>query len=588
MARQEPVGAIRVPSWAYPLVTVASLLLGAEAVIRGTSLFTGIGDSDLTNFFFKSADYILRGDPWHMYAVRGSGATATYPNYNPPLSIFLIALFRGIGHALHVDSNYGAQITFVALPFMIFVPLLGYLVLRALRSLYPEMPETQQLLAYMLVVLSPLTWQSYGTWYHIEQPMMLCLLVGSMLALRQRREGLAGVLAGAALMTRTTALFPLIGLGVLFLLGREWRGLLKWAGAIALVVAVVMGPFVLGDRANVSYSFLTWRGGAPVGGNSIWTLLAAIGPLSGLVRRLDAPSVVLFVAAAAYLAWRRLRISAYGRDAWAVLAIAALATPMLSKTNWPYYYLEPFILLLVWEFTSMHDRLAGVWRWPLLTFSFLMVAATLSQYLGLRSVGRLDRISLGLLEFAAMLAFAWAIWVRLQAAKPGVAGAAATGYGSASAQAAGQPPIVPGQAYPPPPARGAADWQASISPVLPPTLPASGALGAGGVQSPPWAAAQPSTPLGPGGAVAHSVSPGGRSSWMWTPHDGKEGGKEGSTPSSPWMWTPDNGKGSGGKSQAAPPQQPSSGRLPQGGLPSEWPDLSASWPPRPPMQGGNG
>jgi hypothetical protein len=584
MARQEPGGAIRVPSWAYPVVTVASLLLGAEAVIRGTSAFTGVGDSDLTNFFFKSADYILRGDPWHMYAVRGSGATATYPNYNPPLSVFLIALFRGIGHALHADGNFGVQITFVALPFMVFVPLLGYLVLRALRSLYPEMPETQQLLAYMLVVLSPLTWQSYGTWYHIEQPMMLCLLVGSMLALQQRREGLAGILAGAALMTRTTALFPLIGLGVLFLLGREWRGLLKWAGAIALVVAIVMVPFVLGDRANVSYSFLTWRGGAPIGGNSIWTLLAAIRPLSGLARRLDAPSVVLFVAAAAYLAGRRLRISAYGRDAWAVLAIAALATPMLSKTNWPYYYLEPFILLLVWEFTSMHDRLAGVWRWPVLTIGFLLVAATLSQYLGLRSVGALDRISLGLLEFAAMLAFAWAIWVRLQAAKPGaaggVAGAAAAGYGSAAAQTSSQPPIVPGQAYPPAPGRGTADWQASISPALPPSAPAPGSFG----QSPPWAAAPPSTPLGPGGAGANGVSPGGKSSWMWTPNDSKDGGKEGG--GSSWMWTPGSGK-DGGLSQAAPPQ-PGSGRLPQGGLPSEWPDLSASWPPRAPTQGGHG
>lgn len=586
MARQEPVGAIRVPSWAYPLVTVASLLLGAEAVIRGTSAFTGIGDSDLTNFFFKSADYILRGDPWHMYAVRGSGATATYPNFNPPLSIFLIALFRGIGHALHADRNFGAQITFVALPFMVFVPLLGYLVLRALRVFYPEMPETQRLLAYMLVVLSPLTWQSYGTWYHIEQSMMLCLLVGSMLALQQRREGLAGVLAGAALMTRTTALFPLIGLGVLLLMEREWRGLAKWAGAIALVVVVVMGPFVLGDRANVSYSFLTWRGGAPVGGNSIWALLAAIRPLSGLARRLDAPSVVIFVAAAAYVVWRRLRISAYGRDAWAVLAIAALATPMLSKTNWPYYYLEPFILLLVWEFTSMHDRLAGVWRWPVLTFGFLMVAATLSQYIGLRSVGALDRISVGLLEFAAMLSFAGAVWRRLQAAKPGVGGAAGTlaaasGYGNGSAQAADQRFVVPGQAYQPPPARGAADWQSPVSPVS----PAAGPFGVGGAPPPPaagqpWGAAQPSAPLGPGGA--NGADQGGRSSWMWTPSGGKEGGKEGGQPS--WMWTPD-GKGDGGKSQ---PGQPGQGRVPKGGLPSEWPDLNAPWPPLPPTQHGNG
>ncbi len=567
MARQEPGGAIRVPSWAYPLVTVASLLLGAEAVIRGTSALTNIGDSDLTNFFFKSADYILRGDPWHMYAVRGSGLTATYPNYNPPLSIFVIALFRGLGHMLHADGNFGGQIAFVSLPFLAFVPLLGYLVLRALRTFYPEIPETQQLLAYMLVTLSPLTWQSYGTWYHIEQPMMLCLLVGSMLALQRRHEGLAGVLAGAAIMTRTTALFPLIGLGLLFVMGREWRGLLKWAGAIALVVVVVMAPFVLADRANVSYSFLTWRGGAPVGGNSIWALLAAIRPLNGLARRLDAPSVVLFVGAAAYLAGLRLRISAYGRDAWAVLTIAALAVPMLSKTNWPYYYLEPFILLLVWEFTSMHDRLAGVWRWPVLSFGFLMVAATLSQYIGLKSVGVIDRISVGVLEFASMLVFAGAIWLRLQAAKPGVGGAAgtlavATGAGTGYAPPPGQAMGVPGQAaYPPPPARGRADWQA---PVVPPS----------------WGATQPSTP-GQGGTSGAGEN--GGSSWMWTPNGGKESGKEGGGGSS-WMWTPNGGAGDNTK----PGQSGQPGRAPQGGLPSQWPDLDTSWPPQPPTQHGNG
>lgn len=586
MARQEPGGAIRVPSWAYPLVTVASLLLGAEAVIRGTSALGGIGDSDLTNFFFKSADYILRGDPWHMYAVRGSGLTATYPNYNPPLSIFVIAFFRGLGHALHADGNFGGQIAFVSLPFLAFVPLLGYLVLRALRTFYPEIPETQQLLAYMLVALSPLTWQSYGTWYHIEQPMMLCLLVGSMLALQQRREGLAGLLAGAAIMTRTTALFPLIGIGVLLLMGREWRGLAKWAGTIALVVVVVMGPFLLVDRVDVSYSFLTWRGGAPVGGNSIWALLAGIRPLNGLARRLDAPSVVLFVAAAAYLAGRQLRISAYGRDAWAVLAIAALAVPMLSKTNWPYYYLEPFILLLVWEFTSMHDRLAGVWRWPVLTFGFLMVAATLSQYIGLKSVGPIDRISVGALEFAAMLAFAGAVWLRLQAAKPGVGGAAGTlaaanGSGAGSAPPPGQPFAAPGRGFQPAPTRGGADWQAPVSQAAAPATPAAGSFGAGAVAPPPWGAAQPSTPLGPGGAGES-----GSASWMWTPTGGKEGGKEGNSASPSWMWTPHGG--SSGDDVKPKPGQPGPGRAPQGGLPSQWPDLDAQWPPLPPTQRGNG
>jgi hypothetical protein len=423
---------VHVPSWAYPLVTVAGLLLGVEAVVRGTRAVVTIADSDLTNFFFRSADYILNGDPWHMYAVRATGA---YPNYNPPLSIALMAPLLALARAVGFAKNYGELITFVSIPFLLFVPLLGYLVLRVLRQLYPEMPEAQRLIAYALILLSPLTWQTYGTWYHIEQPMMLCLLVGAVLALQQRREGLAGLLAGLALMTRTTALIPLLALGLLLILWGEWRALSKLAGVALAVVAVIMAPFFLVDRADTTYSFLTWRGSAPIGGNSIWSIFAAGDNVTGLrhtldavARRLDMPSVIVFVLIATILVVRKYRVTAYQNDVWAVLAIAALAVPMLSKTNWPYYYLEPFVPLLIWEFSSMHDRRPGVWRWPVLSMSFLATASTLSQYIGLQSVGFLDRVGVGLLEFGSMLTFAVLIWLRMQAAKPApvAAGAAYT------------------------------------------------------------------------------------------------------------------------------------------------------------------
>lgn len=444
---------IRVPRWAYPMVTVASILLGAAAVVRGTRAVVTIADSDLTNFFFKSADYILRGDIWHMYAVRASG---TYPNYNPPLSIILMAPLLAIARALHFAANFGEQITAVSLGFIVFVPLLGLIVLRALRALYPDMPETQRLLAFMLIVLSPLTWQSIATWYHLEQPLMLCFLVAAFIAFQARREWLAGVLAGLALLTRTTALIPLIAFGVLLLASGEWRGLLRLVSTTVLVTVVGLAPFFLFDRADAMYSFVSWRGTAPIGGNSIWALFA-YGGTSGIrhtvdtiARRMDMPTVALAVAIVALLAARRLRISAYSRDAWAVLAIAALAVPMLSKTNWPYYYLEPFVLLLIWEFSSMHDRRAGVWRWPVLTFGFLVVAGTLSQYIGLRSVGTFDRIGVGLLEFVAMLAFAIGIWARVQAMKPSMAAAAPAGLNVMRASSAWPAPAgAPRAAVPP-------------------------------------------------------------------------------------------------------------------------------------------
>ncbi|MEO7002711.1 MAG: hypothetical protein ABI068_12950, partial [Ktedonobacterales bacterium] len=129
----------RLPGWAYPLVTAASLLIGITSIVRGTRAINSIEDSDLTNFFFKSADYILRGQIWHMYAVRGSGLTSTYPNFNPPFSIVLMAPLLWLARALGFTSN-GQEITFVTLPFIVLVPLLGYLTVLALRRLYPDIP----------------------------------------------------------------------------------------------------------------------------------------------------------------------------------------------------------------------------------------------------------------------------------------------------------------------------------------------------------------------------------------------------------------------------------------------------------------
>jgi hypothetical protein len=474
--------ATRVPGWAYPAVTIASLLLGATNLVRGTSALTSVADSDLTNFFFRSAMYILNGNPWSMYAVRGATtATATYPNYNPPLSMFLMAPLLGLARAAGIPTGpvgadgqgpNGALVAFVAMPFIILIPLLGYIALWALRRLYPAMPETQRLLAFILVTLSPLAWQSISPWYHIEQPLMLCFLLAAVVALQRGRLALGGVLAGLAVLTRTTALVPLIALGVLLLSSRDWRGLLRFGGVGAIVAGLGFAPFFLLDPSDTMYSLVSWRGTAIIGGYSVWTIFSST-PLDSIARRLDFYAVILFVAIMAWLAARRFGVTAASREAWAVLAIATLAVPMLSKTNWPYYYLEPFILLLIWEFASMHDRRAGLWRWPVLSVGFLAVAGTLSQYIWLRSVGAGDRIAVGLLEFAVMLAFVIAVWSRMQAARPsaatdvsgrlaGVPGTASPGLAGAprmpdapNGYRAGRTPEVPS----PPPSPQRAPWQ---------------------------------------------------------------------------------------------------------------------------------
>jgi hypothetical protein len=531
---------VTLPRGAYLIVSLLAFLLGAAAIVRGTRADATIEDSDLTNFFFKAADQILHGHPFAIYAVRGSGYTLTYPNYNPPISIFLMAPLLALARMLGLGANSGAVISFVAIPFSAFVFLLGYTTIAALRRLFPSIPETQAFLAYVLIVFSPLMWQTFITWYHIEQPLMLALLVAAVITLQARRPELAGVLAALAVLSRTTALIPLIALCALLFFERDWRGLLRFGGVAAFVTALGLAPFFIADRADTMYSLVSWRGASEIGGNSIWTLVSYDGPqaasplrytIDHIARRLDMYTVILFVLIVAFLAVRRLRISAYGREAWAVLAIAALAVPMLSKNNWPYYYLEPFVFLLIWEFASMHDRRAGVWRWPLLTFGFLSVAATLSQFIGLRSVGAADRIVVGLLECGAMLAFALAVWSRARAGRiePALAAAPPQRTGSA-----------PGRRFTFGRRRAPAGAQ--------PLWPASDAPGAPG--------AQPRSAGWPGPA---------NSGWQSGPVRPPEGWRPASStvqlppPSSPAWPPPPNSQTSGGWPPPTPPSGPPRG-----------------------------
>src|SRR5207253_4406607 len=160
----------RVAAAAYVLAAVLSLLIGAAAVVRTAGSLTSVADSDLANFFLKSAAYIVRGDPWHMYAVRASPPYATYPNVDPPLSIFLLAPLLRWASALGFARPLGARVAFVSLPLLPLVPLLGGLAAAALRSARPAAPAALRFLAFALIALGPLSWICYATWGHLEQP----------------------------------------------------------------------------------------------------------------------------------------------------------------------------------------------------------------------------------------------------------------------------------------------------------------------------------------------------------------------------------------------------------------------------------
>jgi hypothetical protein len=409
----------------FVAIAALAIAIGIIATIEGASGVTGKGGttgSDLLGFFFPSAQNVLDGHPFSLYAVRFLG----YPNYNPPLSTLLMAPLLGIGQSFlpgasacvaggYSDASCDSLIGFVGIAFIPFVVLLGVAALAALRRAYPAMSQSQALLAFALIMLSPLMWQNFTTWWHFEQPMMLFFFVAGVWLLQGRRVWLAGVLLGLALLTRTTAAVPLVALLTMLVVEREWNMLGKLVGAMAAIGIIGIGPFFLRDRADAEFSLLTWRGTAPIG-NSIWSIFIHT-PLEGLARHLDLPVALLAAVAVGYFFARQRGVTVFSRQLYAVLALAALLVPMLSKTVWPYYYAEPFVFLVLYEFSTLQDAPAGLWRWPAISLVFLGAAAMLSQFIGLPSAtsGGIVLRLMGLIDFASMLAFAAAIWQRFEA-----------------------------------------------------------------------------------------------------------------------------------------------------------------------------
>jgi hypothetical protein len=417
---QPPTPSEAIPRLAYLGIAALSLALGLTGIVRGTRELSTASDSDLTNFFFKSAQYVARGDPWHLYAIRGDRPLQLFPNDGMPLPIFLMAPLVHVLQFVPHNANLGVRFVVLSAPFILLVPLLGYLALTTLDRSRPALPPGDRLLAFALLTLSPLAWLCYSPWGHLEQPLQLCFLLLAVGMVQRRRPAAGGLLAGLALLSGITSAYPLLALFTLLLAQRAWRIGLVAAGLCGGVFLLGMLPFVLVDRIDTVYALVGWHGGVQFGGNSIWSLFTG-GTLSHLphsilagLRRLDTPLMVLASMGVALVASRRLGISAYRPEAWSVLAIAALSLPMLNKLNWPYYFLQPFVLLLIAECATGRDN-GSMWcRRPFISLGYMTVCATLASYIGLRSTGALDRMGLGLLVFAVMLGCGILMWERLR------------------------------------------------------------------------------------------------------------------------------------------------------------------------------
>jgi hypothetical protein len=207
---------------------------------------------------------------------------------------------------------------------------------------------TRRLLIAAVFLLAPPLWVALVGFGHIEEPLELWLILLGVRVLGHGRTVWAGICLGLAVMTKSVSAVCLIPLLAALLFDRRLRSAAALAGAAVLTAAVVIAPFLLANRSGVVYSLVTYRGELPVVGGSLWVAFLGSG-WDAFVRHSDA---VLFAGAAlvlsvAALAWRP-RGGLSTPRVYGLLAVAAACVPMLAKTSWPYYLLDPYVFAAIW------------------------------------------------------------------------------------------------------------------------------------------------------------------------------------------------------------------------------------------------
>jgi len=306
---------------------------------------------------------VLSGHPLLIYTVRYQGIIA---NDNGPLGLVPLTAVSAVVSQLGWLDDERLRRTLIMGAFSIFSLLMAWEAVAAIDRLRgATLAGLARLLAYGVFAASPTLVNAVLGYGHIEQPMTLWLVLLAVRLLAHGRYASAGIGFGLAVLTRTLAALPMIALSLLLLARGRWRALIALAGSAAVAIAFGLLPFLLADPTDTIYSLLTHRGSLPVGGGSIWQLLVGT-PFLWIPQRWD----ILFVLGLAALlslivvAGRR-DLEPSSPDIYALLALTALALPLLAKSVWPYYFLDVYVFGSVWwlgqaEPLALRRRLVAV------------------------------------------------------------------------------------------------------------------------------------------------------------------------------------------------------------------------------------
>jgi len=157
----------------------------------------------------------------------------------------------------------------------------------------------------------------------------------------------------------------MIPLGLLLVARGRWRALIAMGGSAVVTITFGLFPFALADRSDTIYSLVTHRAQLPVGGGSFWQLVVGT-PYQWLPQRWDVLFVLgLVVLLSLIVIAGRRDLEPSSPDVYALLALTALALPLLAKSVWPYYYLDAYVFGAVWllgqaEPLALRRRLVGI------------------------------------------------------------------------------------------------------------------------------------------------------------------------------------------------------------------------------------
>lgn len=354
------------PVWRRGLI-VALVLLYIAAAAASARFVTN--ETDLDAFFFPSARIALSGHPFDVYSLRYQ---LIYANANGPLGLVPLTLAAWLARAAGWLDDPLMRRAVVNAVFAPFTLLLAWEVVTAAdRIRGAALRGPGRVVAFALVPLGPNLWHAMLLYGHVEQPMMLWLVLLSTRLLTTgvahdddgasgrwtRRAAWAGALCGLALLARTAAIVYLVVLALVALRARGWRAALAFGGAAVAVVALGLAPLLLWARDDTLYSLVTFRTHLIVGGGSLWGL--AVGtPLADVGHDHDSQVllVALVLAVGALLLVRRRMPGAQSgtfarrdiRAVYALLAVASFFFPLFIKSAWPYYFLDPYVFLVVW------------------------------------------------------------------------------------------------------------------------------------------------------------------------------------------------------------------------------------------------